>query len=91
MHRVETSPGIYKLLYTVDDGVSACYDSIYINVHPIPEMGLPNDTALCQGKDLLLNPGVFTSYIRNDGSSSPTLIATNGTYCSSGRCNRVFK
>ena len=77
----ETSPGIYKLLYTVDDGGSACYDSIYINVHPIPEMGLPNDTALCQGKDLLLNPGVFTSYIWNDGSSSPTLIASStGTY-----------
>ena len=55
----ETNPGIYKLLYTVDDGGSTCYDSVYINVHPIPELSLPRDTALCEGKTCCLTLGYF--------------------------------
>ena len=52
--------GTYKLKFTVADGSSSCYDSIYIIVDPVPTPGLGSDQSICG--DCLL----YTSPSRRD-------------------------
>ena len=46
---------------------------------PMPFLG--NDTLICAGSSLVLNPGVFSSYLWGDGSQLDTLVTSSaGTY-----------
>jgi len=46
-------------------------DSIFIELFPSPEINLGNDTAVCSGEPVLLDPGFgFISYLWQDGSSN---------------------
>lgn len=48
-------------------------------VGPDPELG--NDTAFCVGQSLTLNPGIFSTYLWNNGSAQPTrTVSQAGTY-----------
>ncbi len=66
--------GWYKL--KISDMVGNYYaDSVYIEIHPSPI--LINDTIVCINTQLTLNPGLFTSYLWNDGSTNQSLFVTN--------------
>lgn len=44
-----------------------------------PNLG--NDTTICAGSPLILNPGTFSSYLWSDASTNPTLnVTTSGQY-----------
>jgi len=48
-------------------------------IGPDPDLG--NDTAFCAGQSLTLNPGTFSSYLWNNGSTLPTrTVSQAGTY-----------
>jgi gliding motility-associated-like protein len=57
-------------------------DSIFIVPITVPDLNLGNDTSLCQGQTMLLNPNTTgASYLWQDGSSNPTYtVTTAGIY-----------
>lgn len=76
---VVTSPGTYSV--TVTDG-SGCTSSDIIIVNGNSNVvNLGNDTLLCSGQTLVLNAGIFSSYIWQDLSTNATyLVSSAGTY-----------
>jgi gliding motility-associated-like protein len=45
----------------------------------VPDLG--NDTSICSGDALVLNPGIYNNYLWQNGSTQPTLSANiSGTY-----------
>ncbi|MGD1843937.1 MAG: T9SS type A sorting domain-containing protein [Salibacteraceae bacterium] len=75
------SVGTYSV--TVTD-INGCFiaDTLSVNaVLPNVQASLGNDTSLCPGDSIVLNPGQnWTSYLWSNGSSGSTLTAANGTY-----------
>ncbi|HRH65015.1 MAG TPA: T9SS type A sorting domain-containing protein [Bacteroidia bacterium] len=64
--------GLYSM--TVTDTAGNYYsDSIVIEIHPLPFLG--NDTTICLINNLILNPGSFSSYTWDDGSTGQSLTA----------------
>ena len=57
-----TIPGVYKLMFTVDDNGNICEDSIYITVNPLPEVDLGDDITVCPGETHEFDADVFTTY-----------------------------
>ncbi|MBL0341721.1 MAG: T9SS type A sorting domain-containing protein [Bacteroidetes bacterium] len=57
-------------------------DEITVTFNPIPVFTLGLDQTICDGATAILDPGAgFFAYLWNDGSTLPTLSATNaGTY-----------
>jgi gliding motility-associated-like protein len=54
-------------------------DSIEVTISEGPEIFLGNDSTLCVGDTVLLNPGSnFQNYLWQDGSTNSTFTATNG-------------
>lgn len=63
---VDTS-GLYYVY--VENPCSFGYDSVYLEVFPNSEIDLGNDTTVCSGSVILLDPGFgFLSYLWQDGS-----------------------
>jgi len=48
------------------------YDSINVAIHDYPYSKLPNDTSVCGGKTLVLDPGPGYTYLWFDGSTNQT-------------------
>jgi hypothetical protein len=48
-------------------------DSIRVIVNPLPQPELGNDTIICQGENITLNPGNFNSYNWSNSTNSQTL------------------
>lgn len=47
------------------------HDTVYVEIQPLPDIFLGNDTIIKQSTSITLNPGMgYTSYIWQDGSSS---------------------
>ena len=67
-----TTPGRYKLMYTVTDGANTCKDSIYIIVNTHPVVAVNNDT-ICSGAAAV----TFTATA--DSTISTYLWSDNGT------------
>lgn len=63
---------------------SAGCDSVLITtltVNPLPKPGLGADRNLCEGQNIILNPGNFNSYLWQDNSTQPVFTVTApGTY-----------
>ena len=57
-------------------------DSVFVQVLPVPEINLGNDTTLCGGEELVLDAGSgYSSYVWSDNSTGQTLTVTEaGTY-----------
>lgn len=51
-------------------------DTINIIVNLLPQPQLGNDTFMCEGQDLILFPGIFKSYLWQDGTATPIYNAT---------------
>jgi gliding motility-associated-like protein len=78
---VTNQAGVYR---NILQNIAGC-DSIIIKTDLSytlePNFTLGNDTILCLGTEIILNPGVNGSYSWQDGSSSPTFNASvPGTY-----------
>jgi len=66
---------------TVSNGVTTCFDSVKVYVSNI-SVNLGNDTTICQGQNLTLNPGnSYTTYQWSTGALTQTLnVLNSGTY-----------
>lgn len=80
------TPGEYEVAlvaYDVDAGLS---DSVFtaqaVTVHPLPQPDLGEDISNSpEGVPVVLDPGLFASYLWSDNSTEPTLTITeNGDY-----------
>ncbi|MCF8298389.1 MAG: gliding motility-associated C-terminal domain-containing protein [Saprospiraceae bacterium] len=58
------------------------YDSTIVNVMPAPIIDIGDDTLICEGDVLVLDPGAgYTTYLWNDSTTNQTLsIDSSGTY-----------
>jgi len=76
-----TSSGLYWVQVSNSVGCSDV-DSIMVNVMPLPDINLGQDTTLCNGTPLLLDAGSGLSYYNwSDGSTLQTLLViSSGTY-----------
>ncbi len=73
-------PGTYTVLLTSSNG---CDSTLIYIITSLPPAGslLPNDTILCEGQTLTLNPGFFQSYQWNTGEITPTItVSERGLY-----------
>ncbi len=50
--------------------------TLIVNDKPIPQLG--NDTMICKGDFILLNPGNFNNYLWQNGSTSNTFLVNSG-------------
>lgn len=73
--------GTYSVTITTPEGCSATFDAI-VNVVPALTVDIGNDTVICAGTTILLDPGVpGASYLWSTGATTQTLaISTAGTY-----------
>ena len=70
--------GKYKLKYTVTDGSSSCYDSIYIIVDPVPTPGLGSDQSICgESGFITFDAGSYDSYLWHPNSETSQTITTD--------------
>jgi gliding motility-associated-like protein len=77
-----STAGTYWVRGTTADGCVGTDTLRILNVYPLPVINLGNDTSLCQGSSLVLNPGAgFASYQWQNGALTPTFTtATAGLY-----------
>ncbi|GAB4320758.1 MAG: hypothetical protein Kow00127_13030 [Bacteroidales bacterium] len=76
-----TQPGLYWVVVTDIYGCTGS-DSVFINLAPSPEPDLGNDTVICYGETLVLDPGgQFSSYLWQDNSTMPFYtVSSTGIY-----------
>ena len=75
---LDVASGVYKLKYTVTDGLLSCYDSIYITVNPVPNPELGSDQSICKGIDFAtFDAGLFDSYLWQPNSETSQTISTD--------------
>jgi gliding motility-associated-like protein len=66
-------PGYYKAEATFSNGCKAS-DSVYLTVNPHPVFSIGNDTVVCSGEDITLDPGVIAqNYLWSTGETTPTI------------------
>jgi len=74
------APGNYTITVTGSDVCSAT-DNIMVTGATGLQLNLGRDTVLCNGGQLLLQPGSFDSYLWNDGSNAAQLqVNRTGTF-----------
>ncbi len=67
----------------VDNGCGEDIDSVFVEAYPSPEPDLGQDTTLCAGEYLLLEPGdQYTSYLWQDNSTSSEYYVYESGYFS---------
>jgi gliding motility-associated-like protein len=76
----QTRAGTYvDTLHTVAGCDSVVTTKLIVNAKPVPDLG--GDKNLCVGSSLTVTPGVFTSYVWQDGASQSNFsVNTGGTY-----------
>lgn len=76
-----TTTGTYHVLVTDANGCQD-RDTAQVTVNPNPVISLGNDTLLCPGETLVLDPGPgFTSYLWNNGQATQTrTVSASGQY-----------
>lgn len=86
---VSTS-GLYSVQVT-DTFNCVVVDTIAITVTPLPTPDLGNDTAICTGQTVQLNPGLFDNYLWNTGATTSTITANaQGNYSVQVELNKCF-
>jgi len=79
IHIADTT-GVYWVY--VSNPCGEAYDTISLSIFPVHQVELGNDTSVCHGEFVFLNPGSgFLSYIWQDGSVQPHFYANQtGNY-----------
>jgi gliding motility-associated-like protein len=74
--------GNYSLQVTDANGCVATANGLFVDNIIVPvNFSLGNDTVICNGQTLLLQPGNFTNYLWQDNSTAPNFLVTQtGTY-----------
>ncbi len=67
------NPGNYRIIVTDNNSCSDTADFTLINQSPL-KVFLGNDTLICPGQQVILDPGTFTSYLWQDNSTSQRFI-----------------
>lgn len=81
-HYLVTAPGLYFVTVTDEMGCSGT-DSVNISLNPSPEVSIGNDTVICDGGSVLLDPGSqYSSYLWQDNSTLPVYTVTTPGYYS---------
>ncbi len=80
-HITVYTAGIYSVTGVAPNGCKS-YDTLQVlNVWPLPSVTLTKDTVLCTGQSKTYSPGLFQSYLWQDGSLNSTFTATGtGVY-----------
>lgn len=76
-----TGPGSYSVIGTNVNGCVAT-DTVNINLNLLPVFDLGNDTTICAGQNVILDPGPgYTGYLWQSGSTSRTFnVNSTGQY-----------
>ena len=75
---VNTS-GNYALTVTDGNGCSGA-DTVAVTIYDIPVVNLGIDTIICAGDSILLNAGIYDTYLWSTGETTQTIVVdTNGT------------
>ena len=77
---IADTAGVYYVY--VENPCGSGSDTIVLNTYPVTDINLGNDTAVCSGESVLLDPGFgFESYLWQDGSSNQFFYASQtGAY-----------
>ncbi len=71
-----SAPGRYEVQLTVYENTNQYFKKRIIQINPLPQVQLGNDTLICQGDSILLNPNsVDCFYLWNNGTTDSTLWA----------------
>jgi glycerophosphoryl diester phosphodiesterase len=60
------------VFYEAVNGSVSILDTFQVDVHPLPDLFLGNDTLVCEGSNLILEAGVQSAYLWNDNSTQQT-------------------
>ncbi|HLP21569.1 MAG TPA: PKD domain-containing protein, partial [Chitinophagales bacterium] len=71
-----TQPGTYHVQVSNNNGCTSADTIVITEFASFVKLG--NDTFLCAGETLLLNPGVYSSYLWQDNSTGSTFNVTGG-------------
>lgn len=79
-----TSKPLSSLTYTVSaTDIKGCkgFNDISINLIDFKPPKIGNDTSICMGDSLILNPGNYTTYLWSNGTNTNSIVAKNiGNY-----------
>ncbi len=77
---LQNSSGIYYDTLTTGNGCDSVTET-QLTVWEKPNPGLGKDRNICEGQNIVLNPGAFDNYLWQDSSTAQTFIASKpGTY-----------
>lgn len=73
--------GSYRIIVTDAVGCTAISNDIPITVsnNPTPSIIVNGNSSICQGDSVLLDPGIFSSYLWNTGDTTRTIYAKNNS------------
>ncbi|MEZ5083578.1 MAG: gliding motility-associated C-terminal domain-containing protein [Bacteroidales bacterium] len=75
-----TSAGTYWVHVTDINDCSGS-DTVNIAMNPSPQLDLGADTIICEGQELFLDPGLFSTYVWQDNSTQPFYnVTSTGIY-----------
>ena len=81
-YHIFTASGNYTISLTYYTSGNPTSITNEVTIYPLPDINLGNDTIICTGEALILNPsGDFQSYLWQDNSTEPNFtISENGLY-----------
>ncbi|MDD4150247.1 MAG: T9SS type A sorting domain-containing protein [Bacteroidales bacterium] len=71
-----TTGGIYFQTLSSAAGCDSIVE-LTLSVLPLPVIFLGNDTTLCEGENIVLDAGIFATYLWTGGSTAQNLVVTN--------------
>jgi serine protease len=75
-----SSAGTYDVIVS-DNGQCHVYDTIVISIEPTPNINFGSDTTVCKSSNFMLDAGIGSSYLWNNGLTSQTVPTyTKGEY-----------
>lgn len=74
---ISAGAGVYRVDIVNPNNINCfSYDSIVISIKQLqPDLG--NDTGFCSGKNMVLNAGIFDTYLWSTGDTTESIIVSN--------------
>jgi gliding motility-associated-like protein len=76
------APGVFSVIITDANGCTKSLNNLTVSNQIVPAIiNLGDDTTICPGQIVVLQPGSFANYLWQDNSTSPTyIVAESGNY-----------